>query len=394
MIINSLLDTDLYKFTMMQVVLHRFPGAIVEYTFVLRKPKVDLRPFAEEIRTELAHMCQLRFQEEELEYLRSFSFFKDDFVDFLRVFQLNEVFVEITTEEEFAITLKGPWLHTIMFEVPVLAIISEVYFRNTQPESDYGEGRKRLSEKIKLVKDSTTKSEFKFSDFGTRRRFSFHWQEEVVDTLRRELSESFSGTSNVYFAQKFEVRPIGTMAHEYLQACQSLGPRLALSQKFAFECWAGEYRGELGIALSDTYSTDAFLRDFDLFLCKLFDGARQDSGNPIEWGERIIAHYNQHKVDPKSKTLVFSDALTFERALEIFNKFKDRSNPVFGIGTNLTNDLGYTPLDIVIKMTECNGQPVAKISDEPSKTVCKNASYLEYLKQVFEVNGGQKTEDG
>ncbi|GAB4392715.1 MAG: nicotinate phosphoribosyltransferase [Gammaproteobacteria bacterium] len=385
MIINSLLDTDLYKFTMMQVALHKFPAAMVQYGFRCRSAHADLRPYVDEIKQEIEHLCQLRMTSAELDYLRQFRFFKPDFIEFLRIFQLSSDFIEITATPDFDIVIKGPWLHTILFEVPVLAIVSEVYFRNEYPNHDFTEGKKWLQDKIALLKNADDIAGFSFSDFGTRRRFSQAWQQYVVETLLREVKPYFAGSSNVNLARQLGIKPIGTMAHEYIQACQSLGPRLLYSQQFAFEMWAQEYRGDLGIALSDTYSLDAFLNDFDLYFCKLFDGARHDSGDPIEWGERIIAHYQAHRVDSKTKTLVFSDALNFERALEIFRHFKTRANPVFGIGSNLTNDVGPKHLDIVIKMVMCNGQPVAKISDSPSKSMCPDASYLNYLKQVFKI---------
>jgi nicotinate phosphoribosyltransferase len=180
--------------------------------------------------------------------------------------------------------------------------------------------------------------------------------------------------------------PLGTMAHEYLQACQALGPRLRDSQVFAFESWAREYRGDLGIALSDVYGFNAFLRDFDMYFCKLFDGARHDSGDPFIWGERMIAHYRANRVDPLTKTLIFSDGLTVPKTIDLFRQFNGRCLLAFGIGTNLTNDLGYEPLQIVIKMTRCNGQPVAKLSDTPGKGMCDDEKYLAYLAQVFEIS--------
>ncbi len=383
MIINSLLDSDLYKFTMMQATLHQFPGALVEYGFKCRTPGVDISPYVDEIREEVKHLCSLKFNEEELAYLRSFSFFKSDYIEFLRIFRLNYAFIDITTDNGFDISIKGPWLHTIMFEVPVLAIVSEVYMRNEHKAADFSIGRQRLREKIALVKSHPAGDKFKFSDYGTRRRFSSSWQQEVVKTLSTELPNNFKGTSNVLFAKQLGVRAIGTMAHEYLQACQALGPRLIYSQRFAFERWAQEYRGELGIALSDVCGMDAFLRDFDLYFCKLFDGARHDSGDPFEWGEKLLEHYAKLRVDAKAKIMVFSDSLTFPLALQLFDHFHNRANPAFGIGTNLTNDVGFDPIQIVIKMIECNGQPVAKVSDTPNKTMCRDLSYLAYLKEVF-----------
>ncbi len=388
MVIKSLLDTDLYKFTMMQVVLHHFPAAQVEYRYKCRTQGVNLRPYLDEIRQEIHALCQLRFEPNELDYLKSLRFIKSDFIDFLGLFHLPEKCIEVSEGElpgEIAISVKGSWLHTILFEIPVLAIVNEVYFRNVCKNPDWAEGRKRLQTKMKLVLDATDLAEFRVAEYGTRRRFSHVWHEEVVTTMKAQMGEHFAGTSNVWFAMKHGVLPLGTMAHEYLQACQALGPRLRDSQVFALETWAKEYRGDLGIALSDVYGLEAFLRDFDMYFCKLFDGARHDSGDPFEWGERMIAHYTANRVDARTKTLIFSDALTFPRAIELTRRFAGRCRTAFGIGTNLTNDLGHEPLQIVMKMIRCNGQPVAKVSDAPEKTMCDNKAYLAYLRQVFEL---------
>ena len=394
MIITSLLDTDLYKFTMMQVVLHQFPGAEVEYKFQCRNagaPGIgDLSPYVHEIREEIRGLCSLQFQDAELGYLKSMRFIKSDFVDFLGIFRLNEKYVSVNAlpSGEVEVVIRGPWLHTILFEIPVLAIINEVYFRRTQKQPDLNEGRKRLETKIKQLQVANL-AELKIADYGTRRRFSKAWHEEVLRTLGSQLGTGtegqLAGTSNVLFAMKLGLVPLGTMAHEYLQACQALGPRLRDSQVFGFEMWAKEYRGDLGIALSDVYGMSAFLRDFDLYFCKLFDGARHDSGDPFEWGERMLKHYARSRVDPKTKTLIFSDGLTVPRTVELFQQFRGRCQLAFGIGTNLTNDLGYEPLQIVIKMVRCNGQPVAKLSDTPSKNMCDDEKYLAYLRQVFDV---------
>jgi nicotinate phosphoribosyltransferase len=401
MIIHSLLDTDLYKFTMMQVVLHHFPGAQVEYRFKCRNPGVDLAQFAGQIREEVRSLCSLQFRDAELAYLRSMRFIKSDFVDFLGLFRLNEKYISITPQAsgELEIRIKGPWLHTILFEIPVLAIVNEVYFRNTQKKPDLEEGRRRLETKIGQLQDAGL-ADLKIADYGTRRRFSKDWHEEVLRTLNARLGAvtsppvqprpaarlpQLAGTSNVLYAMKLGLIPLGTMAHEYLQACQGLGPRLRDSQIFGFENWAREYRGDLGIALSDVYGMSAFLRDFDLYFCKLFDGARHDSGDPFQWGERMLAHYAANRVDPLTKTLIFSDSLTVPRTIELYQQFRGRCQLAFGIGTNLTNDLGYEPLQIVIKMINCNGQPVAKLSDTPSKNMCEDEKYLAYLRQVFEI---------
>jgi nicotinate phosphoribosyltransferase len=387
LIIQSLLDTDLYKFTMMQAVLHQFPGANVEYKFKCRNNgEAPLAPYAKAVNDELDHLCTLRFSDDELNYLRNLRYIKSDFVDFLALFHFNRRHIEVKADgNDLSIAIKGPWLHTILFEIPVLAIVNEVYFRATQPRPNIDEGRKRLAEKLAMVRSQPTELAFSFADYGTRRRFSHEWQREVLYAVKETVPQNFVGTSNVFFAKELGLLAVGTMAHEWLQAAQALGPRLRDSQRWAFQKWADEYRGDLGIALSDVAGLKAFMRDFDMYFCKLFDGARHDSGDPVEWGEAIINHYHANRVDPKTKTLVFSDGLTFPRAIELAKHFQGRARTAFGMGTNLTNDLGYTPLQIVLKMVKCNGQPVAKLSDTPAKTMCDDASYLAYLKQVFEI---------
>ena len=412
MIITSLLDTDLYKFTMMQVVLHQFPGAQVEYRFKCRNSSLDtvgeaggdgkaginLAAHVAEIRDEIRALCSLHFQDAELAYLRSMRFIKSDFCDFLGLFKLNEKYITVTplASGDIDITIQGPWLHTILFEIPVLAIVNEVYFRNRHRLPDFAEGRRRLDLKIGQLR-APGLSDLKIADYGTRRRFSKAWHDEVLRVLSSKLGTTQSpgtmagvagqlaGTSNVLWAMKLGLTPLGTMAHEYLQAAQALGPRLRDSQVYGFESWAKEYRGDLGIALSDVYGMSAFLRDFDMYFCKLFDGARHDSGDPFQWGERMLDHYAKNRVDPKTKTLIFSDGLTVPRTIELYQQFRGRCQLAFGIGTNLTNDLGYEPLQIVIKMVRCNGQPVAKLSDTPSKNMCDDEKYLAYLRQVFEI---------
>ncbi len=389
MIIRSLLDTDLYKFSMMQVVLHHYPAAQVEYRFKCRNPGIDLVPYIEEIRAELDALCSLRFSEEELNYLRSWRFIKSDFVDFLGLFQLNAKYVSIepaaSGNGEIEIRIVGPWLHTILFEVPLLAIVNEVYFRTTHPGLGLDEGRQRLRDKIALLRDTPGYEGCRIADYGTRRRFSREWQAEVVEALRDGLGPKLAGTSNVWLAWKLGLTPLGTLAHEYLQAHQALGPRLRDSQVAALETWAKEYRGDLGIALSDVYGLNAFLRDFDMYFCKLFDGTRHDSGDPFAWGERVLAHYRANRVDPSSKVLVFSDGLDIPKVMQLYQHFRGRCLLAFGVGTNLTNDVGPAPLNIVIKMIRCNGQPVAKLSDSPGKSMCDDPGYLSYLRQVFEL---------
>lgn len=384
-IINSLLDTDLYKFSMQQAVLHQFPNANeVEFHFKCRDEGINMVQYIEEINKQIDHLCTLKFTEEELIYLSGLRYLKKDYIDFLSIFHLQRKYVNVKqiNEKEIDVVIIGPWVHTIPFEIYILSIINETYFKNTQHKDVYINGEKNLIEKIQLIKEQNIE-EFKFSDFGTRRRYSREWQEKVVVKLKKELPNNFTGTSNVFFAKKYNLTPIGTMAHEYLQAAQALGPRLRDSQKFALEKWVQEYRGDLGIALTDVVGTDAFLRDFDLYFCKLFDGVRHDSGDPIEWGYKILNHYKKMNIDSKTKSLVFSDGLNIKKAINIFSEFNGKIKVFFGIGTNLTNDLGIKSLNIVIKMTSCNGSPVAKISDSPGKTMCHNTKYLDYLNQVF-----------
>ena len=393
MIIESLLDTDLYKFSMMQVVLHHYPAAQVEYRFKCRNTGIDLVPCIEEIRAGLDALCRLRFTEDELDYVRRMRFIKSDFVDFLGLFQLNAKYVTIAPTEagngEIEILIQGPWLHTILFEVPLLAIVNEVYFRNTLPDHDLAEGRRRLQAKIALLRDTPDYEQCRIADYGTRRRFSRTWHEEVLIALRDGLGKQLAGTSNVWYAWKLGLTPLGTLAHEYLQAHQALGPRLRDSQVAALEAWAKEYRGDLGIALSDVYGLEAFLRDFDMYFCKLFDGARHDSGDPFDWGERMLAHYRANRVDPRSKVLVFSDGLDIPKVMQLYEHFRGRCLLAFGVGTNLSNDTGPEPLNIVIKMIRCNGQPVAKLSDSPGKNMCEDAAYVTYLRQVFQIPATQ-----
>jgi nicotinate phosphoribosyltransferase len=387
-IIHSLLDTDLYKLTMMQVVLHHFPTAEVEYEFKCRTEDVDLMPLAAEIRNEIKNLCQLKFTENEIHYLNGIYYLKSDFVQFLKLFQMNENYVHISKDAEGQLEIKviGLWLHTIMFEVPILAIVEEVFSRHHHADIDMQVGQHKLKEKTEMIKAHPLKDKLKIMEFGTRRRFNREWQKHVLEYLNRSVSDNLVGTSNVYYARKIGVTPLGTMAHEYLQAFQALGSNLVDSQKEAFDIWTTEYRGDLGIALTDVVGVDAFIKDFDSYFAKVFDGVRHDSGCPFEWARKMISHYEKLGIDPKTKTLVFSDGLDVPLAFDLLTEFHTITNVVFGIGTNLTNDLGIKPLSIVMKMTQCNGQPVAKISDSPGKTMCKDEDYLIYLKEVFNID--------
>ncbi len=390
-VIGQLLETDLYKFTMWQAMLHRHPQTQAEYTFVCRNQSAyPLAELLADVNRELDRLCGLAFQPDELDYLRGLRFVKPDFVDFLRIFRFQRGFIQAQTEgERLQIVARGPQVHVMAFEIYVLAIVNELYFRRLQTPAVLEEGRRRLGAKVDQLrafgKEAPSRHPFEFFDFGLRRRFSGAWQREVVGTLKREVPEFFKGTSNVLLARDLGLVPIGTMAHEYLQTYQALGVRLRDHQKAALEDWVQEYRGDLGTALTDVIGMDAFLADFDLYFAKLFDGLRHDSGDPVVWGEKALAHYAALRIDAHSKRLVFSDGLDMPRALALYRHFADRTQLGFGIGTSLSNDVGLTPLNIVMKLTQCNGQPVAKLSDSLGKTLCEDQTFLAYLRQVFNV---------
>jgi nicotinate phosphoribosyltransferase len=390
-LLHSLLETDLYKFTMWQTMLHRHPQAQAEYRFVCRNPSAyplaELLPLVNE---QLDHLCTLSFTEDELAYLGSLRFIKSDFVDFLRIFRFQRAFIQArAVGDTLEIVAEGPQVHVMGFEIHVLAIVNELYFQRFDAKAALAEGRRRLSAKIDQLRAFGQKPAgchpFEFFDFGIRRRYAGAWQEEVVRRFQKEVPQFFKGTSNVHLARTLGLVPIGTMAHEYLQSYQALDVRLRDSQKAALEDWVQEYRGDLGTALTDVVGMDAFLADFDLYFAKLFDGLRHDSGDPIEWGEKALAHYARLRIDAHTKRLVFSDGLDMETAFRIYRHFCDRTQLGFGIGTHLSNDVGLKPLNIVMKLVRCNGQPVAKLSDSPGKTLCTDETFLAYLRQVFNV---------
>ena len=394
-IIQSLLDTDLYKFTMLQVVLHQFPETHSVYHFRCRnadKIAYPLREIKNELDIELDRLCEITFKPAELDYLRSLRFIKSDLVDYLELFQLKRRFIatQINPHGELDIVVEGPMIQAMFFEVFVLAIVNELYFRRLENPDVLAIGEQRLQDKADLIQQYTEQQNagdppFLVSDFGTRRRYSYAWQQHVIKTLHSAAPQVFRGTSNVYLAMQLNLSPIGTMAHEFLQAFQALDVRLRNFQKAALESWVHEYRGDLGIALTDVVGMEAFLRDFDLYFAKLFDGLRHDSGDPYVWGDKAYAHYLALRIDSKTKMLTFSDGLNLQRAWALYQYFKDRFQTSFGIGTNLTNDMGHVPLNIVLKLVQCNGQSVAKLSDSPGKTMSTDETFLAYLRQVFEI---------
>ncbi|WP_286785759.1 MULTISPECIES: nicotinate phosphoribosyltransferase [Pseudomonas] len=392
-IVQNTLDTDFYKLTQMQAVLHNYPNAEVEWEFRCRNDE-DLRPYLSEIRQQIEQLSDTSATADQIGFLERIPFMKADFIRFLSLFRFNMRYVQTGVENgQVFVRLRGPWLHVILFEIPLLAIISEVRNRARYPGALLEQVSEQLYRKLDWLRKEASDDElsgFQLADFGTRRRFSYRTQEEVVHILKRDFPGRFVGTSNVHLAREYDLKPIGTMAHEWLMAHQQLGPRLIDSQAAALQTWVQEYRGQLGIALTDCITMDAFLHDFDLYFAKLFDGLRHDSGDPLAWAEKAIAQYLRLGIDPQTKTLIFSDGLSFPAALSLYRQLHERINVSFGIGTNLTCDIpGVEPMNIVLKMISCNGEPVAKISDTPGKSQCKDESFLAYLRHVFRVDGGR-----
>lgn len=393
-IINSLLETDLYKFSMGQAIYHQFPDYKTTWTFKCRNTDVKFTAeMIEEIKEQIKAYCDLRFTEEELEYLDTIEWFKGSYIDFLRLWRPRYEDFEITTDADcgLAIDTRGTWLNTSMYEIPTLAIINEVYFRMAYNYDSLLESfKRRLGEKYEKVRDGVYNLSV-FSEFGLRRRLSAEAQELAVRKFtelknEKDCPSHFIGTSNVYLAKKCGVKPVGTMAHEWIM-CVGQGNHKhnpAYSNWYALEAWVKEYGVLNGTALTDAITTDCFLKDFQLTYSTLFSGVRHDSGDPIEWGEKMLAHYAKLGIDGRTKTLLFSDSLDFERADKIYNHFKGRAKVAFGIGTYLANDTDEKALNIVMKTTACNGQDVAKISDVEGKGMCKNPDYVHYLKRCIQ----------
>ena len=392
-IITHLTDTDQYKFSMGQAIFHQFNTDETTWTFKCRNKDVYFTPeMTDEITEQIKAYCNLHFTEEELAYLSTIKWFKKDYIDFLRFWhpRFEEFTITRNAECGLSIETKGTWLNTSMYEIPVLAIVNEVYF-TMKYDIEKLEKTEALntSNKIASIKLDKLTNPFNlnaaFSEFGTRRRLSKKSQELMIKAFADAGIKGFVGTSNVYFAMKYGIKPVGTMAHEYImtvgQGHHEFNP--AYSNKFALESWVKEYGVLNGIALTDTITTDCFLKDFDLTFATLFSGVRHDSGDPIEWGEKMIHHYESLGIDPRTKTLLFSDSLDFPRAYKIYEHFASRAKVAFGIGTWLSNDCGETPLNIIMKVTEANGQPAAKISDTPGKGMCKDDNYVDYLTRAI-----------
>lgn len=382
-IVVSLLDTDLYKFNMDQVIFHKHTDLSGEYYFRCRNEGIVFtQEMFEEINAQIDHLCTLTFTEEELEYLRSIRFIKNDYVEFLRLWRPIRDYVEtnLTDEGRLEIVVRGPLFSAMQFEIFLLEIVNEVYFRMRY---DYRVLRASAQERLeKKIRDfQSGRYTFRFAEFGCRRRLSREWEDEVVRRLTAE-TQNCVGTSNVYLAMKYHLTPIGTYAHEYVQMYQGIDSiPLAYTNHYAMEDWYNEYKGDNGTALTDTITTDLFLMDFNRSMVNNFSGVRHDSGDPYAWGEKMIAHYQRYDADPKTKLLLFSDSLDFDRAQALYDHFSGRVKVSFGIGTFCSNDTCEKALNIVIKLQTVNGRAVAKLSDAPDKAMCRDAEYLEYLKR-------------
>lgn len=390
-IITSLLENDLYKFSMGQAIYHHFSDYKTTWSFKCRNEDVKFsREVVEEIKHQIRMYCALRFSEDELEYLNNIRWIKGSYVDFLRLWQPRYEDFHFDTDEDghFYLETTGTWLNTSMYEIPALAIINEVYFRMTYDYDElFEQFKKKAIEKCEKVQSGEYELN-SYSEFGLRRRLSAEAQEFIVQELARYRNplSHFLGTSNVYLAKKYGLTPVGTMAHEWIM-CVGQGDHKhnpAYSNFFALNAWVDEYGVLNGTALTDTITTDCFLRDFRLTFSTLFSGVRHDSGDPFAWGDKMIEHYKNLGIDPKTKTLLFSDSLNFEKATKLCRYFKDRCKVAFGIGTYLSNDTSVKPLNIVMKVTKCNGQDVAKVSDVEGKSMCKNQEYVDYLTRSIE----------
>ena len=386
-VLHTLLDTDAYKLHMQQAVFHHYYDVDVAAEFRCRGDDL-LGIYADSIREQVDAMQHLTLQDDEYQWLSGLPFFKADYLNWLRDFRYKPEQVTVTNDKgKLDIRLEGPWREVIMWEVPLLAVISELAHRYRSPETGVTQALAALENKLAgfaTLTDGLDMSRFRLMDFGTRRRFSRDVQQAIVQRLQQE--SWFVGTSNYDLARRLNLTPMGTQAHEWFQAHQQISPDLANSQRAALAAWLDEYPNQLGIALTDCITMDAFLRDFGPEFAERYQGLRHDSGDPVEWGEKAIAHYEKLGIDPMSKVLVFSDNLDLAKAVELYRHFSTRVNLSFGIGTRLTCDIPQVkPLNIVIKLVECNGKPVAKLSDSPGKTICHDKAFVRALRKAFDL---------
>ncbi|EKS7429035.1 TPA: nicotinate phosphoribosyltransferase [Enterobacter cancerogenus] len=386
-VLHTLLDTDAYKLHMQQAVFHHYHDVQVAAEFRCRGDDL-LGIYADSIREQVDAMRHLALQDDEYHWLSGLPFFHADYLNWLREFRYNPDQVIVTNDNgKLDIRLEGPWREVIMWEVPLLAVISELAHRYRSPDTGVEQAIASLEHKLvefSHLTEGLDMSRFRLMDFGTRRRFSREVQQAIVERLKQE--PWFVGTSNYDLARRLDLTPMGTQAHEWFQAHQQISPDLANSQRAALAAWLDEYPDQLGIALTDCITMDAFLRDFGPEFAQRYQGLRHDSGDPVEWGEKAIAHYQKLGIDPMSKVLVFSDNLDLAKAVDLYRHFSSRVNLSFGIGTRLTCDIPQVkPLNIVIKLVECNGKPVAKLSDSPGKTICHDKAFVRALREAFDL---------
>ncbi|GAB6142966.1 nicotinate phosphoribosyltransferase [Desulfocicer niacini] len=369
--IQSILDNDLYKFTMQQAVHMLYPRVDVEYIFINRSNTPFPKGFAEKLQIEVNRMATFKLTPEEKNYLAETCYFMTPvYLDFLEHYTFDPAEVHIEQQGgDLNLTIKGPWYRTILWEVPLMAMISELYFvlTHAEPLSNAKQTAINLNKTRVLSRNG-----IKFADFGTRRRFSSSAHKSLIRDMLGVEGNTLIGTSNVHLAQYFNIKPIGTLAHEWFMFHAVLnGYRMANST--GVDAWTSAFHGHLGIALTDTFTTDVFLSTFDTMHAKLFDGVRHDSGDPFEYIEKVVNHYKKLHINPITKTIVFSDGLDIEKAVHIHKKCVGRINDSYGIGTNLTNDVGVTPLNIVIKLAKCRTAPdkawhkAIKLSDNTAK---------------------------
>jgi nicotinate phosphoribosyltransferase len=366
----SLLDNDFYKFPMQQCVVRRFPRARARYKFINRGKHEFPDGFAEALRASVDSMASLRLTTEEKRFLTiTCPYFDPVYLDFLQgyCYDPSEVTI-VQTGTDVSVTVEGWWYRSILWEVPLLCLISETFYAlGGEARDDDAVIAQRTQEKI----DAYNRLGVTIAEFGTRRRHSYHVQRLVVETLKQHGGASFVGTSNVHLAMQCGTRPIGTHAHEWFMF-HAARYGFKMANQLALGHWVDVFRGDLGIALSDTFTTDEFFAVFDKKYAKLFDGVRHDSGDPILFAQKTIAHYTKLGINPLSKTITFSDALNYDKVVRIAEYCRGKIGFSFGVGTNFTNDAGLKPVNIVIKMAEAlpegeSWTPVIKLSDEPGK---------------------------
>ncbi len=387
--INSLLDNDLYKFTMQNAAMKLYPHSKVKYKFINRGKDNFPKGFSKILQVKINDFAKIKLSKEEENYLRKKCHFLDPvYMDFLKGFRFNPDEVKIVQRSnKLSIEIEGYWYRTILWEVPLLSMVSELYFELTNKS----EINQKKIEKLNISKAKKfEKLGAKFADFGTRRRFSFENQMNVVKTLKEYAPTTFTGTSNIHLAHKLNLTPIGTQAHEWFMFhAAKYGFKMA--NPIALGRWVDIYHGNLGIALSDTFTSEAFFESFDTMYAKLFDGVRQDSGDPVVFAKALVEHYKKLRIDPKLKTIVFSDGLNYDKVKNIEKKVNKLINTSFGIGTYLSNDIpDVTPLNIVIKMIAAapfgdDWISAIKLSDVSGKHT-GNKKVIGLAKQVLGIN--------